>query len=86
MFVPTYSLLHSNTITPPLIHTPPFYHPRYLERKIRDALDFEGTPLKLIFRGKTIRDVGRAVKKGTDTLLLINNHTITSNLLNPHQS
>ena len=23
-----------------------------------------GTPLKLIFRGKTIRDVGRAAKKG----------------------
>ena len=37
---------------------------RYLERKIRDALDFEGTPIKMIFRGKTIRDVGRAVRKG----------------------
>ena len=37
---------------------------RFLERKIRDALDFEGTPIKMIFRGKTIRDVGRAVRKG----------------------
>jgi KH-domain-like of EngA bacterial GTPase enzymes, C-terminal len=37
---------------------------RYLERKVRDALDFEGTPLKIIWRGKTIRDVGRAARKG----------------------
>jgi GTPase len=39
---------------------------RYLERKIRDNLDFEGTPLKLIFRGKSLRDVGRAASKGYD--------------------
>lgn len=37
---------------------------RYLERKIRDALNFEGTPIKLIWRGKALRDVGRAAKKG----------------------
>jgi hypothetical protein len=37
---------------------------RYLERKVRDALDFEGTPIKVIYRGKTIRDVGRAARKG----------------------
>jgi GTP-binding protein len=37
---------------------------RYLERKIRDALDFEGTPLKMIWRGKSLRDVGRAARKG----------------------
>ena len=37
---------------------------RFLERKIRDALDFEGTPIRMIWRGKSIRDVGRAVKKG----------------------
>ena len=27
-------------------------------------LKFEGTPLKIIWRGKTIRDVGRAARKG----------------------
>mmetsp|Transcript_29458 Transcript_29458/g.49342 ORF Transcript_29458/g.49342 Transcript_29458/m.49342 type:complete len:586 (+) Transcript_29458:128-1885(+) len=38
---------------------------RFLERKIRDALNFEGTPIKMIWRGKSIRDVGRAAKKGS---------------------
>ena len=37
---------------------------RYLERKIRDNLDFEGTPIKMIFRGKALRDVQRATDKG----------------------
>lgn len=37
---------------------------RFLERKIRDALNFEGTPIKMIFRGKSLRDVSRAAKRG----------------------
>lgn len=37
---------------------------RYLERKMREALSFEGTPVKFIFRGKALRDVSRAAKKG----------------------
>ena len=41
---------------------------RYLERKIRDSLDFEGTPMKIIWRGKALRDIGRAVRKGDATV------------------
>ena len=41
---------------------------RYLERKIRDGLDFEGTPIKMYWRGKTLRDVGRVARKGDDTM------------------
>lgn len=37
---------------------------KYLERKIRDALNFEGTPIKMLWRGKTLRDVDRAAKRG----------------------
>jgi len=29
---------------------------RYLERKLRDSLDFKGTPLRLVFRAKRLRD------------------------------
>jgi hypothetical protein len=38
---------------------------RYLERKIRDSLNFDGTPIKMVFRGKALRDVGREARKGT---------------------
>jgi hypothetical protein len=38
-----------------------------LERKIRDSLDFGGTPLKVIYRGKALKDVGRAARKGDDS-------------------
>lgn len=37
---------------------------RYIDRKIRDTLDFEGTPLRILWRGKSLRDVGRAAQKG----------------------
>ncbi len=37
---------------------------RFLERKIRDSLDFSGTPLKFIWRGKQLRDVARVAAKG----------------------
>lgn len=37
---------------------------RYLERKIRESLQFEGTPIKMIWRGKSLRDVSRAAKRG----------------------
>ena len=40
---------------------------RYLDRKIRDSLDFEGTPIKIIYRGKALKDVGRAARKGEAT-------------------
>lgn len=40
---------------------------RYLDRKIRDALEFDGTPLRVLWRGKTLRDVGRAARKGDST-------------------
>ena len=35
-----------------------------MDRKIRDSLNFEGTPIKIIYRGKALRDVGRAVRSG----------------------
>mmetsp|Transcript_14156 Transcript_14156/g.14253 ORF Transcript_14156/g.14253 Transcript_14156/m.14253 type:complete len:303 (+) Transcript_14156:246-1154(+) len=44
---------------------------RYLERKIRDALGFEGTPIRMIFRGKSLRDVGRSVRKGGNELQIM---------------
>ena len=37
---------------------------RFLERKIRDSLDFSGTPLKFIWRGKHLRDVARVATRG----------------------
>ena len=43
----------------------PETYQRYLERKIRDALNFEGTPIKMIFRGKSLRDISRFAKKGS---------------------
>jgi GTPase len=39
---------------------------RFMDRKIRDSLNFEGTPIKIIYRGKALRDVGRAVSKSND--------------------
>ena len=33
----------------------------------RDSLNFEGTPIKIIYRGKALRDVGRAARKGEAT-------------------
>jgi GTPase len=38
---------------------------RYLERKIRESLSFEGTPVRMIFRGKALREISRAAKKGS---------------------
>ena len=38
---------------------------RYLERKIRDNLDFEGTPIKMIFRGKSLRSIERLERKSS---------------------
>lgn len=37
---------------------------RYLERKIRDSLNFEGTPIKMIWRGKSLRSVSRSAQRG----------------------
>ena len=41
---------------PSLVH---FSYKRYLERAIRDAIDFEGTPIKLVFRGRTEENPAR---------------------------
>lgn len=41
---------------------------RYLERKIRDALGFEGAPIRMIWRGKSLRDVGRSARSGDGSL------------------
>lgn len=40
---------------PALVH---FSYKRYLERSIREAHDFEGTPIKLVFRGRTEENPG----------------------------
>ena len=37
---------------------------KFLERKIRESLDFDGTPIKMLWRGKQLRDVGRAASRG----------------------
>ncbi len=44
-----------------------------MDRKIRDSLDFEGTPIKIIYRGKALKDVGRAARRGESSLNRINN-------------
>ena len=38
---------------------------RYLERKVRESLGFEGTPLRFMWRGKRARDVGSRDKGPT---------------------
>ena len=42
---------------------------KFLERKIRESLDFDGTPIKLIWRGKQLRDVGRSASKGLGDIM-----------------
>lgn len=42
----------------------PDSYQRFLERKIRDQLNFEGTPIRMIFRGKKLREVARDAKRG----------------------
>jgi GTPase len=37
---------------------------RYLEKKLRQNFPLEGAPLKLIFRGKSLRQVSRSAKRG----------------------
>jgi len=38
---------------------------RYLERKFRESLGFEGTPLRFVWRSKRVRDIGQARLKGS---------------------
>ena len=38
---------------------------KFLERKLRDALQFDGTPIKMIFRGKAVRDASRDILRDT---------------------
>jgi len=40
---------------------------RYLERKLRESLDFSGTPIRLILRGKRLREEIRDASKRTTT-------------------
>jgi GTP-binding protein len=35
---------------------------KFLERKLRDSLQFEGTSINMIFRGKAVRDASRDFK------------------------
>ena len=37
---------------------------RYLERKIRESLGFEGTPIRLYFKGKNLRELDREANRG----------------------
>lgn len=65
-----YYTIQVSTAPPTIVHfvnDPALFtdnYQRFLERKVRDALNFEGTPIKMIFRGKTLRDIARAAKKG----------------------
>lgn len=38
---------------------------RYIERQFRQALGFKGTPLRLFWRGKKVRDMERSVNRAT---------------------
>lgn len=40
---------------------------RYLERKLREALPFEGTPVRLVLRGKRLRDAERETRRRATT-------------------
>lgn len=37
---------------------------KYLERKIRQQLNLESTPIRMTFRGKSLRDISRSARKG----------------------
>jgi GTP-binding protein len=37
---------------------------RYLERKVRESLKFDGTPVRMFFRGKSIRRIASDARKG----------------------
>lgn len=37
---------------------------RFMEKKIRESFGFEGTPIRLIWRGKTLRQINRSAKHG----------------------
>jgi GTP-binding protein len=39
---------------------------KFLERKIRDSLKFDGTPIKMIFRGKNVGDASRDMQKNEE--------------------
>ena len=38
---------------------------RYVERKFRESLGFAGTPLRLLWRGKKMRDLERSANRAT---------------------
>lgn len=42
---------------------------RYLEHRLRESLKWNGTPLRFIFRKKTMRDIERDSKKGGGNIL-----------------
>lgn len=45
-------------------HLFPDSYQRFLDKKIRESLRLEGTPIRMIFRGKSIREVSRDAKRG----------------------
>ncbi len=42
----------------------PETYKRFLERKLRENLNLRFTPIKMIWRGKSLRQVTRAMKRG----------------------
>ncbi len=63
-----YYSMQVSTSPPTLVHfvnDPDLFtdnYQRFLERKIRESLKFEGVPIKMIFKGKSLRDMTRASK------------------------
>ncbi len=61
---------------------------KYLERKIRQQLKLDATPIKMIFRGKSLRDISRSAQKGymgktaQDAILVNSNRCKSSKLEN----
>ena len=47
---------------------------RYLERKIRDSLNFEGSPIRMVWRGKTLRRMDEKVRRGEVKLVGVPGH------------
>jgi GTPase len=38
---------------------------RYIERKFRESLGFRGTPMRIMWRGKKMRELERTANKAT---------------------
>jgi GTPase len=50
------------------VNNPEFFgetYRRYIERKVRESLGFKGTPIRLLWRGKKMRELERGANKAT---------------------